>query len=685
MEQHRQHEDPGSSFSPGLVLPTPSMQNQIHELAKSLPPPRKQNTACDACRARKVKCHRLPGNDKVCQHCLSKNYPCTHHIQQATSEKKRGTNVSRRPRNISTSSSTSRTPYFPPQQTEFPAGIRHTSFSSGSPSPNSAKPDLGKSSVSVSPPPVGPAYEPTAVPQYRTQGVPVTLETDTRQLLAYLFAPPNASSQDTQFLAYDGSRLSPYAAWGELAHKLEDETYRNQFSLDLVEVFFQIVHIRLPLLNPAQFRARLNINCPANGSKRLHPALVATVLAWGTKFSEHPLLVADRARPGGQSFLAKVLVNRARELAEALKVYRIASSDHVVICLFIETLQSQNPDDSEGFHGFWLTAAIRHLFEMQINHKSVMTNIKDPEARGTMIFAWWMTCLADAYHSVYYRKKPMLDDDDYDIDFYTADPVTSDALDTQGPKPSPREQLEFLGYYRAAHAMARIARQMARQLWRPATESEGVPIEVLHTFRLSLNEWRDQYLPQVGVPSNFEAEWDFISAISACASDATYHLMWIVLFNALDDFGVRDMDTMPDDAIARVEELQRKITDEAVHGALRIAGLAGVLATNGYLRLDPAAMHVSCFQAGMLLARLGRPEAHNCIAGLEQYSYAYEEARGQVTEMKLAATSAQAGDFDFNHMASLVPRITPAAVESNAMNVDQLDVGIGTRGGSQLF
>lgn len=34
------------------------------------------------------------------------------------------------------------------------------------------------------------------------------------------------------------------------------------------------------------------------------------------------------------------------------------------------------------------------------------------------------------------------DDDDYDIDFYTADPVTSDALDTQGPKPSPREQLE---------------------------------------------------------------------------------------------------------------------------------------------------------------------------------------------------------------------------------------------------
>lgn len=36
--------------SAAIVLPTPSMQNQIHELAKTLPPPRKQNIACDACR-----------------------------------------------------------------------------------------------------------------------------------------------------------------------------------------------------------------------------------------------------------------------------------------------------------------------------------------------------------------------------------------------------------------------------------------------------------------------------------------------------------------------------------------------------------------------------------------------------------------------------------------------------------
>ena len=71
-----------------------------------------------------------------------------------------------------------------------------------------------------------------------------------------------------------------------------------------------------------------------------------------------------------------------------------------------------------------------------------MANIQDPESRGTMIFAWWMTCICDAYGSAYYRRKPILDDDDYDIDFYTVDPVNPDMVDSQTPVPSPREQLE---------------------------------------------------------------------------------------------------------------------------------------------------------------------------------------------------------------------------------------------------
>lgn len=102
-------------------------------------------------------------------------------------------------------------------------------------------------------------------------------------------------------------------------------------------------------------------------------------------------------------------------------------------------------------------------------------------------------------------------------------------------------------------------------------------------------------------------------------------------------------------------------------------------------------MHVSCIQAGTLLARLGRPEVSNCIGGLEQYSNAYEEAGEQATEMKKAFNlvlsnrdsavnnnnssspnsnnghSAYNGynnnsaNIEFNHMAYIVQRFRPFA------------------------
>ncbi|EDR13813.1 uncharacterized protein LACBIDRAFT_309226 [Laccaria bicolor S238N-H82] len=633
-----------------------TMQNQIHELAKTLPPPRKQNTACDACRTRKVKCNRFPGQDK-CQHCLSKNYPCTsvfrHFVQQATSEKKRSSAISRRPRQLSSAGSTPTSP---------------------TPLKYASPPE--KAPVLTSPHITNGLHLPLMV-RYGFYP-PITLSTPTREVLSFVFAPPDNPNPIDKVAFSPGRPKSPYEAWGELASKLEDDNFRAEFALDLVEVFFQIVHTRLPLLNPAQFRNRLQLQGNSTDDKPLHPALVATVLAWGTKFSEHPLLVADRRRPGGQSLIAKTLIDRARDLAEALKVHRIPSPDHVVISLLIEPLQSQTPDDPNGYHGFWLTAATRHLLDLNINHKSVMATILDPESRGTMIFAWWMACICDAYGSAYYRRKPILDDDDYDIDFYVVDSVSAEMMDTHSQTPSPREQLEFLGYYRAAHSLARTVRQMSRQLWKPVTESDGIPYDNLVAFTTALVEWRDEYLSMVGVPTNFEGTWDFVSAVSSCASDATYHVIWIILFNALDDFGVKETNGATHE---QIDAAKRKIADEALHGALRIAGLAGVLTSNGYLRLDPAVMHVSCIQAGTLLARLGRPEVSNCIAGLDQYSHSYEEAGDQANEMRRSFTHARKGVIELNHMSSVTPR--PVASPS-AMVVDDHDI-IGTNGTSNGF
>ncbi|KAK7469120.1 hypothetical protein VKT23_003611 [Stygiomarasmius scandens] len=639
----------------GLVLPTPSMQNQMHELAKTLPPPRKQNTACDACRARKVKCQRMPGQEK-CQHCTSKNYPCTHFVQQATSEKKRSTATSRRPRNISTSS---------PSAPSNGAPVSPLAENGNQLSPYLA-PNI--------PLPVKYGFYPH-----------ITLSTPTREVLSYLFSPPDPSTADPN--PFSQRMKSPYAVWGDLATKLEHDAFRSDFALDLVEIYFQIVHSRLPLLNPAQFRNRLRLHLSSTppSEEPLHPALVATVIAWGTKFSEHPLLTADRNCHKGQSLLSKMIIDRTRDLAEALKVHRLPTPDHVVIGLLIETLQSQVPNDPSAFHGFWLTAATRHLLDLQINHKSVTSRIPDPEAQGTMIFAWWMTCICDAFSALYYRRKPILDDDDYDIDFYTAvDPVNAAGA------PSPREQLEFLGYYRAAHSLARTARQMSRQLWRPITDSDGIPLHYLCQFGTALRTWRDNYLARVGVPKTYEG-WDFVTTVSCFASDAQYHVMWIVLFTAMDDFGVKElneayrMGTPPGGnsgglpVVANksyIDEVVRKIGEEAVNGALRIAALVSVLTSNEYLKLDPAVMEFSCIAAGQLLAKMGRPEVMTCVSGLEQYSHSYEEAGEAAQDIRKTYEAVRNGNSELNHMAQYakhipsMPTVTPDPVAPEHLRMD---------------
>jgi hypothetical protein len=50
--------------------------------------------------------------------------------------------------------------------------------------------------------------------------------------------------------------------------------------------------------------------------------------------------------------------------------------------------------------------------------------------------------------------------------------------------------------------------------------------------------------------------------------------MWIILFNALDDYGIKDLNSaVAPPNLAEIESTKRKVADEALHGALRIAGL----------------------------------------------------------------------------------------------------------------
>lgn len=87
-------------------------------------------------------------------------------------------------------------------------------------------------------------------------------------------------------------------------------------------------------------------------------------------------------------------------------------------------------------------------------------------------------------------------------------------------------------------------------------------------------------------------------------------------------------------------------------------------------------MLVSCIQSGNLLARLGRPEVSNCIAGLEQYSYSYEEAGEQAAEMRRTYTQVRAGELELQHMASVAPRL-PFEPAEHSMLVDEPLIGNG--------
>jgi hypothetical protein len=71
-------------------------------------------------------------------------------------------------------------------------------------------------------------------------------------------------------------------------------------------------------------------------------------------------------------------------------------------------------------------------------------------------------------------------------------------------------------WYTAMHVLACEVRRMSRLLWTPVMAEEGIPAKVIQDLMTRLNRWRDSYLNTVGVPSNFEADWNFVAAVSAC-------------------------------------------------------------------------------------------------------------------------------------------------------------------------
>lgn len=93
-------------------------------------------------------------------------------------------------------------------------------------------------------------------------------------------------------------------------------------------------------------------------------------------------------------------------------------------------------------------------------------------------------------------------------------------------------------------------------------------------------------------------------------------------------------------------------------------------------------MLAPCLHSGFLLARLGRPEVQSCISGLQQYSFAYDEAADQANEM---ARIYNAGGEELTHMAGVgahgrMSSLSPSTTGSVMTNSSASESG----GGSYL-
>lgn len=140
---------------------------------------------------------------------------------------------------------------------------------------------------------------------------------------------------------------------------------------------------RQPILDPKEFRARFKHSLPTNlipaqsitadsptppgNLEPIPPALLAVVIAWGSKFSEHPLILMDRNQNGGRSRISRALVSRAFEIAEAERVYRIPTPENIITCMVIEGIQSRKSSGDERFdpYLFWQLTTPGRIFQTE--------------------------------------------------------------------------------------------------------------------------------------------------------------------------------------------------------------------------------------------------------------------------------------------------------------------------------
>lgn len=635
---------------------------------------RKQNSACDACRSRKVRCNRDPGEAK-CNHCKAKNIDCTTlYVQWATSSSKRPTKRARTSLQV---------PVDEKKEVPKPPEIIDAAVEAQ---------DRMLNALFQRDTDYAPSDNRVYVYQNLPCNAPLTASGyTTRNILpaAYLPGPKPAATTSAELHLLDRQR-------------------REDFVNDLVETYFSVVHARLPLLNPQTFRKRYYERSEELGGPP-SDIILAIVIAWGAKFSENPLIAQDRnesavelqkayaqaqtalikgetekadqitgikggieqpiltvseeLREQGRNRIADHLTWRAQDIMDRLRVARVATLENAQACFLMEPMLlhpsvyfNGNPNISGTpvpakhrsllayTNGHWYVIAIKHMLDLGIHCKEKVMTIKDPALRGETLFAWWLACMADSASSLFFQRRCLISADDYN-----SDPPAGDA-DNKKEAPHPLGSLDsYLAFFGSAHDAVTFQRKLAAMYFAPRSHIEGVRLEKVADIMEMLQKWRVDHLEKVGVPlPHWPPHWDYIAAVSACTSDINYHANWIVLWRLVDEMGIYGTDRSEATSPIHQDRLKRRvdqeatprgevpdadrvqvvlatIQEEALNSALRIAGLTEILRSNQYLRLDPCNSLQSLEQAAHMLIRFQRTEVDIIVAGFRQYGLSYED------------------------------------------------------------
>ncbi|WRT67323.1 uncharacterized protein IL334_004293 [Kwoniella shivajii] len=699
---------------------------------------RKQNIACDGCRSKKIRCLRT-SKDQICEQCKSRSVECTNNyidslVLQTKSKSKKsrksfteenqdkdgtasitdtaGSRKRKRRKSIEreqsldheneheneienenqvvdiphtvrrTSSGNTEVSNYDPGETSKQGNLntyQEQSYDSLNSSCQTAR-HIQKLSNTI-------ASNPTTT----------TLRDDTpsgaqQNLLRYLFSPYDVSHKHFKYDDISSIQLCKEgqadlweeqqgAIWMEEpseAHKDIDIDKMHDLADDLIDTFFSIVRPRIPLVNQRLFRERYTSPHDHPSGHIPHP-LLAIVLAWGAKFSEHPTISADReecSSRDGDSFrgrqrsrLVSLIIIRTREIAERNKITRIPNMENTLSCFLLENLLGR-------YQAIYLSAAVKHLITLGFNCSKNLSEMEDDYKRKDAVNLWFTIFRSDGITSAFHRLKSCLINDDHDLE---PDTGAKWSMGSEWCIPQRGESsllTDRVTFFTIHQSFTEICHRISQSLWTPKAFSLGVSLRSLREFIHSSSVWRDAHLSSIGIPATWPENWDFQQAITACSIDCYYHNLWLIVYKAIKDFDIQEEKSSTGGSLVEIDSIKRRIEEESEHAALRIAALTGVLTENGYLKLDPLIINHPIYSAGLYLANLGRSEYLICVAGLRQYSIIFPSLWDQADHLerlyKNAASHVIRGSVRNNNLSTSLA-MDHAIVHNHDSGSEQLE------------